>query len=416
MKANRKAGYKRSVTASPIRATAAPAKVADGGQFVPRMLGNHAVDVLGRGGRPLSSGLRLELESRQRADFSGVRIHPNAPGVTAPLKARAVTRGRDIYFHPGQYRPDTPEGKSLIAHELAHTRQAQRPEKGAAGVDAVSKPGDRLERNADALAAGATSTVLPAPAGMALCSPFDNETADERSRRQALLTAIDNARDQLLRLLATRGLLDGVESQVERNGVRGIIYGAHTAGTADEEFVSYTARDARIRRIIRSLMAMGRLYRSAPVPADFAAPVQQQPQGEWESTVTYPANSTAAGGVSSYGGASREWVDLQAAYERYRITQNQTGAQFDSDWYYLTPNAVINVGAARGAPRLGRGIATGAYVVFPDIDGDPLNYMLVDGYTSIPRGASPIIELWHDDMGYYYTRHGRRIDVRSPWR
>jgi hypothetical protein len=27
-----------------------------------------------------------------------------------------------------------------------------------------------------------------------------------------------------------------------------------------------------------------------------------------------------------------------------------------------------------------------------------------------------IVEFWHDDLGYYYTNHGRRIDVPSPWR
>lgn len=363
-------------------------------------------------GRALPSSLRSEQENRQQADFSEVHVHPDAAEVTAPLRARAVTRGQDIYFHPGQFQPDTPEGKSLIAHELAHTRQTRGTPSAATEIASVSKPGDALEKNADALAAGITSRVSPAPAGTALRTPFDNETADERSRRLALLTAIDNARDRLLRLLSGRGLLDGVESPVERDGVRGVIYGAHTAGTADEEFISYADRDARIRRIIGSLMEMGRLYRSAPVPADFAAPVQR-PEGDWESTVSYPEGSGTAS--SAYGGGTAEWVDLQAAYERYRITINQTGEAFDSDWYYLNPSVSINPGAARGAGMLSSGILSGANAVFPDIDGDPLNYFLLDGSTPIPRGAQ-IIELWHDDFGYYYLRHGRRIDVRSPWR
>ena len=53
-------------------------------------------------------------------------------------------------------------------------------------------------------------------------------------------------------------------------------------------------------------------------------------------------------------------------------------------------------------------------MVFPDIDGEPLNYFRLDGFTRIPRG-SVIVEFWHDDLGYYYWSHGRRIDVPSPW-
>lgn len=363
------------------------------------------------GGQALPPAVRASAEAKQRADFSRVRVHADAAEVTAPLSARAVTHGQDIYFHPGQFQPSTPEGKALIAHELAHTRQTTANDV-ATGAGVVSKPGDALERNADALANGATSQVTPAPAGAALRSPFDNETADERTRRLALLDSIDNARDRLLRLLTTRGLLDGVEEPVERNGVRGIIYGAHTAGTSDEQFVSYDDRDALIRRMIRSLMAMGRRYRRAPVPADFAAPVQQ-PEGEWVSTVEYPPDSHMSS--SNYGGGTAEWADLQAAYERYRITQGQTGEAFEADWYYLNPSTPIRTGAARGARSLGRGINSGAYCVFPDIDGDPLNYYLLDGYTRVPRGAT-IVDLLHDDFGYYYMHNDRRIDVRSPWR
>src|SRR5215472_1971271 len=39
------------------------------------------------------------------------------------LQARAFTVGQDIYFGRGEYRPDTPQGGGLLAHELAHTIQ-----------------------------------------------------------------------------------------------------------------------------------------------------------------------------------------------------------------------------------------------------------------------------------------------------
>ncbi|WP_433305479.1 DUF4157 domain-containing protein [Actinoplanes sp. CA-030573] len=53
--------------------------------------------------------------------LGGVRVHTGAD--LSDLGADAVTRGGDIYFAAGAYRPDTPDGHRLLAHELAHTRQ-----------------------------------------------------------------------------------------------------------------------------------------------------------------------------------------------------------------------------------------------------------------------------------------------------
>ncbi len=64
---------------------------------------------------------------RFRADFNGVRIHT---GHEADASARAVnavafTHGADIAFRHGSFSPDTPGGKRLLAHELAHVVQQQ---------------------------------------------------------------------------------------------------------------------------------------------------------------------------------------------------------------------------------------------------------------------------------------------------
>ncbi len=57
--------------------------------------------------------------------LSRARIHAGAPAARAAeaLGARAFTVGRDIVFGAGQFRPDTREGRRLIAHELAHVAQ-----------------------------------------------------------------------------------------------------------------------------------------------------------------------------------------------------------------------------------------------------------------------------------------------------
>lgn len=370
-------------------------------------------------GQRLPASLRLRLEAVQRADFSEVRVHPHAPEITTPLHARAVTRGQDIYFHPGQFRPDTPAGEALLAHELAHTVQTRQPD-GTRGARAefVSRPGDAWERNADARARGELAPVLPAPADAVLRSPFDSEGEEDRARRERLLQSISNALDRILDLLRTGSSVQSVEVPTERGGVGGVIY---AAGGSNEFFVNYAERDARLRRIVRSLIAMATLYRSAPIPADFAAPTLtsqgevRRDEGPSRSQLEYETTVTTPEGSVHFGGPRPEWVELQAAYTRYQITQGLRYEEFQLDSLYLDPEAGIVRGTARGAPRIGRGVPSGAYMVVPDVDREPLRYWRLDGFSPIPAG-SVIVEFWHDDFGYYYLHRGQRIDVPSPWR
>jgi len=78
-------------------------------------------------GTPLPEDVREFMEPRFRADFGQVRIHTDqqAERLSARLSARAFTYGKDIFFGRGEYRPDTPEGAELLAHELTHTIQQQ---------------------------------------------------------------------------------------------------------------------------------------------------------------------------------------------------------------------------------------------------------------------------------------------------
>jgi hypothetical protein len=77
------------------------------------------------GGRPLDAELRAFFEPRFSYDFSGVRVHTDsgAAQTAQMLNARAYTLGRDIAFAPGEYQPETPEGRRLLAHELTHVVQ-----------------------------------------------------------------------------------------------------------------------------------------------------------------------------------------------------------------------------------------------------------------------------------------------------
>jgi Domain of unknown function (DUF4157) len=87
-------------------------------------------DLLRSPGHPLEPGARTFMESGFGFDFGKVRIHHDADAGRAAsgLSARAFTLGRHIAFGQGQYAPDTPGGRKLLAHELAHVVQhAQNP-------------------------------------------------------------------------------------------------------------------------------------------------------------------------------------------------------------------------------------------------------------------------------------------------
>lgn len=87
-------------------------------------------EVLGSEGRPLDAPARLFMESRFGRDFSRVRVHTDAKAAESArsLGALAYASGERIVFASGRYRPATPEGRRLLAHELAHT--LQRPSDG----------------------------------------------------------------------------------------------------------------------------------------------------------------------------------------------------------------------------------------------------------------------------------------------
>jgi len=109
-----------------------------------RLVGNQAV--LGmmqseRGatgsGEPLDAGARAAAGARLQRDFTDVRVHtdPTAAGAAKALGVQAFTRGRDIFFGEGRYRPDSDAGMRLLSHELAHVGQQDARSGGSAVAD-----------------------------------------------------------------------------------------------------------------------------------------------------------------------------------------------------------------------------------------------------------------------------------------
>lgn len=80
--------------------------------------------ILGNG-YPLNSTTRAFFEPRFGVDLSGIRVHTNsiADDSAKSVNAVAFTIGRDIVFADNQFRPETSDGKMLLAHELTHVIQ-----------------------------------------------------------------------------------------------------------------------------------------------------------------------------------------------------------------------------------------------------------------------------------------------------
>ena len=76
-------------------------------------------------GSALEPRLRRSFEVRLGIDLSPVRIHTgaDAAGSAQALGAKAYTYGSHIAFASNRFRPDTPAGQTLLAHELAHVAQ-----------------------------------------------------------------------------------------------------------------------------------------------------------------------------------------------------------------------------------------------------------------------------------------------------
>lgn len=82
-------------------------------------------------GRPLDADVQRTMEAGFGVDFSAVTVHDDAGAdrLNRSLGARAFTTGSDIFFRQGEFSPQTPSGRELLAHELTHVVQ-----QGAAGA------------------------------------------------------------------------------------------------------------------------------------------------------------------------------------------------------------------------------------------------------------------------------------------
>jgi hypothetical protein len=108
------------------------------------------------GGEALAPGLRSAMESRLGHDFRRVRVFHDdtAAASAASLGAAGYTVGSDIVLGAGRYRPESRDGRRLLAHELVHVMQQDRGAASGIQLQALDdeEPADPLEREADQIA------------------------------------------------------------------------------------------------------------------------------------------------------------------------------------------------------------------------------------------------------------------------
>jgi hypothetical protein len=99
--------------------------------------------------------VRAHFEERLGRDFGDVRVHTDggAADSARALDARAYSIGHDIVFGAGEYRPDMPEGRRLLAHELTHVAQVESGTEARSSTLRLGQPHDAPERQAEAVAA-----------------------------------------------------------------------------------------------------------------------------------------------------------------------------------------------------------------------------------------------------------------------
>lgn len=112
-------------------------------------------EVLRSPGQPLDERVAASMASSLGHDFSRVQVHADTAAARSAeeVGALAYTVGRDIVFGAGQYRPGSPEGRQLIAHELTHVMQQRQQPQPQAKLE-IGSPSDALERQAERTAAG----------------------------------------------------------------------------------------------------------------------------------------------------------------------------------------------------------------------------------------------------------------------
>jgi pyrrolidone-carboxylate peptidase len=143
-------------------------------------------DVLRSPGQPLNAETRTYMEPRFGHDFSHVRVHSDGRAAESAksVNALAYTVGNHVAFGAGQYRPQSNDGRRLLAHELAHVvQQSGMPaavQPSTLSVATTSSPSEHEAENAArTVEAGSAAPQLTPVAATSIQRHWDTPTATE---------------------------------------------------------------------------------------------------------------------------------------------------------------------------------------------------------------------------------------------
>jgi hypothetical protein len=125
------------------------------------------------------------MEERFGRDLRDVRVHTDADAArsASAIGAQAYTVGQDVVFGKGKYVPHTPEGRTLLAHEVAHTVQ-QRGGGTPPSADPAGAHETSARISAQRIAAGQHAENAQPSAGVGLSmSPDDGKDVEEEQRK-----------------------------------------------------------------------------------------------------------------------------------------------------------------------------------------------------------------------------------------
>ncbi len=217
---------------------------------------------IGKQPRPLDEAVRTPLARTLGANLDAVRVRDDDSA--ARLRAAAFTQGDQIAFAPGRYRPDTPGGHRLLAHEVAHTLQ-QRPNPPAGLTPA---PRGAVQRNGDGPAlderavGDAVNTISQAvrndDVGGAV-PPLRDRTLDERKeiRRRVLAETNTKLEHWFVDQINHASTVDTVTTIASM--LVGVPVAARAASAASDDPVRNGTAEEGIRRVWRAAPLIDRL-------------------------------------------------------------------------------------------------------------------------------------------------------------
>lgn len=168
-------------------------------------------------GQPLDPCTRNYFESRFDREFGSVRLHTDrtAAESAGAIGAKAYTVGRHMVFGKGQYAPSTSEGKSLMAHELAHVVQQGAASSIPGSGLSIDPASSGLEAEADTAARAVDSGVQPA--GLSKAGVGISRTEAEEATCPATFTIENDVYDGMVAAWAKSG--HGTKTATEHAGL-----------------------------------------------------------------------------------------------------------------------------------------------------------------------------------------------------